>query len=342
MSDKLYMKNIYVFLVLLLVVSQAWGQQRPQYTQYMMNNYLLNPAITGIEDYTDVKIGTRQQWVGLEDAPVTYYITAHMPINKEARQVRSVGPNKGLRSTHTVNQNRFVRAYPHHGVGVTALTDKAGLLRRNHLNLTYAYHLPVSRTVTVSLGALGGIVKNGFNFAGATYGNPADPAYTKDYINRTYIDLGMGTWVYGQNFFVGLSGAQLLRANRDLNLSEEEDTEGVLQKHFFATGGYKIRLNQDVTLIPSVMVKFANPSPASIDVSLRGVFADRVWVGATYRNKDALAAMAGVNINQIFDISYSYDYNTSNLGITNTGTHEIILGLKLFNKAGVICPKWMH
>jgi len=336
------MKNIYALVVLLLVLSQAQAQQRPQYTQYMMNNYLLNPAITGIEDYTDVRLGTRQQWVGLEDAPVTYYISAHMPLNKQAKRVRSVGPNKGLRSTHTVNQNRFVRAYPHHGVGITALTDKTGLLRRNHLNLTYAYHLPVSRKVTVSLGALGGVVKNSFNFSEATYNNPADPAYTKDYINRTYIDLGMGTWVYSDNFFVGISGAQLLRANRDLNRSEDEDTNGVLQKHFFATAGYKIRLTPDINIIPSVMVKLANPSPVSVDASLRAVYADRVWIGGTYRNKDAVAAMAGVNLTTLLDVSYSYDYNTSNLSIANTGTHEVIVGFKLFNKGGVICPQWMH
>lgn len=334
------MKNIFAFLILLLVVGNAWGQQRPQYTQYIMNNYLLNPAITGIEDYTDVKIGTRQQWVGLEGAPMTYYVTAHGPLNKEASSVRSLG--KGIGNTRTVKRNRFVRAYPHHGLGVTAITDKTGPLRRNNFTLNYAYHLPVSKAITVSLGAYGGLVRNSFNPNESTYANPADPAINPNYINRSYFDIGMGTWIYSQDFFVGLSGAQLIKSGRELNPSEEEGTGGILQRHFFGTAGYKFRISPEVALIPSVMVKLANPSPLSVDATLRAVFADRVWAGVTYRNLDALAGMAGVNISHILDVSYSYDYNTSNLNIANTGTHEVILGLKLFNKGKVICPRWMQ
>ena len=45
------------------------AQQRPQYTQYILNNYILNPALSGIENYTDVKISGRDQWVGLGGAP---------------------------------------------------------------------------------------------------------------------------------------------------------------------------------------------------------------------------------------------------------------------------------
>ena len=59
------------------------AQQKPEYTQYILNNYILNPALTGIENYTDVKISHRHQWVGLQDAPVTTYLTIHKPIGKK-------------------------------------------------------------------------------------------------------------------------------------------------------------------------------------------------------------------------------------------------------------------
>jgi type IX secretion system PorP/SprF family membrane protein len=335
------MRIIYTLCGLLLVISQAWGQQRPQFSQYMMNNYLLNPAITGIEDYTDVKLGVRQQWVGLEGAPKTYYISAHTPLNKLARQVRNVGPGKGLGSTRTINRNRFAKPTPHHGVGVLALTDQTGPLRRSNFYLTYAYHLPVSRAVTVALGANAGLLRFSFNPSQATYNNPADPVITGDYINRSYFDFGLGAWIYSERFFLGLSGAQLLRSDRDLNI-REDGNNNVMQNHFHATAGYKVRLNPDVALVPSVMVKLAEPSPVSVDVNLQAIFVDRVWVGASYRNEDALVAMAGVNISYIMDASYAYDYNSSGLNTTNKGTHEIVLGLKLFNKAKVICPRWMH
>ncbi|WP_210465240.1 PorP/SprF family type IX secretion system membrane protein [Rufibacter roseolus] len=329
------------FLVLLLLTAPAWAQQRPQFSQYMINSYLLNPAITGIEDYTEVKIGTRQQWVGLEGAPKTYHISAHTPLNKQVSSVRNVG--KGITSTRTVNQNRFVRAYPHHGVGVQVIRDETGPLSRTNANLTYAYHLPITKTITVSMGASAGILRNSFNPSKATFTNPSDPAIGSDYVNRNYFDLGVGTWIYSNQFFVGLSGAQLLKSKRDLNPEQEdEQSNNVLQKHFIGTAGYKFNVGRDVVLIPSILAKFTSPSPSTLDFNLRALYADRVWAGVSFRNQDAFAIMTGVNISTIMDLSYSYDYNTSELNIANSGTHEVVLGLKLFNKGKVICPRWMH
>ncbi|MFB9864779.1 PorP/SprF family type IX secretion system membrane protein [Rufibacter immobilis] len=334
-------KYLGAFVALLLLSAPVWAQQRPQYSQYMINSYLLNPAITGIEDYTDVKIGTRQQWVGLEGAPKTYTVSAHTPINKQVASIRNVG--KGITSTRSVNQNRFARAYPHHGVGIQAISDRTGVLRRTNVNLTYAYHLPITRTITISMGASAGILRNSINSSEATYSSDIpDPAISGNYVNRNYFDLGVGTWIYAQNFFVGLSGQQLLKSRRDLNTAETSVTSEVLQKHFIATAGYKYNLTPELTLIPSVLVKLSTPSPTTVDFNLRALYAERVWAGVSYRNQDAFAAMAGVNISHIMDVSYSYDYNTSELNVSNTGTHEVVLGLKLFNKGKVICPRWMH
>ncbi|ALJ01037.1 PorP/SprF family type IX secretion system membrane protein [Rufibacter tibetensis] len=333
-------KILGAFLVLLPLSAPVWAQQRPQYSQYMINSYLLNPAITGIEDYTEVKIGTRQQWVGLEGAPRTYHVSAHTPLNKQVASVRRAG--KGITSTRTVNRNRFTRAYPHHGVGIQAISDKTGPLRRTNVNLTYAYHLPITKTITISMGASAGILRNSINPNEATFTSP-DPAISSGYVNRNYFDMGLGTWIYSNNFFVGLSGAQLIKSRRDLNPSEvEEEDNDILQKHYIGTVGYKFNLSQDVTIIPSVLAKLNTPSPTTIDYNVRAIYADRIWAGVSYRNQDAFAFMTGVNISHIMDVSYSYDYNTSGLSIANTGTHEVVLGLKLFNRGKVICPRWMH
>lgn len=68
------------------LVLVANAQQRPYYTQYIMNNYIINPAVAGIENYWDVKASHRMQWVGLQDAPVTTYITAHGRLKKDPYQ----------------------------------------------------------------------------------------------------------------------------------------------------------------------------------------------------------------------------------------------------------------
>jgi len=48
-----------------------------------MNNYIVNPAIGGIENYIDVKLSMRNQWLGIEGAPKTLYATVHGSIGKK-------------------------------------------------------------------------------------------------------------------------------------------------------------------------------------------------------------------------------------------------------------------
>ncbi|HEX6333331.1 MAG TPA: type IX secretion system membrane protein PorP/SprF, partial [Flavisolibacter sp.] len=76
------MRNVFSITALFLFPLCLAAQQRPHYTQYILNNYILNPALTGIENYTDIKISARDQWVGLDGAPRTIYLTAHAPLGK--------------------------------------------------------------------------------------------------------------------------------------------------------------------------------------------------------------------------------------------------------------------
>src|SRR5438093_3152928 len=77
------MKKRVTTITLMLISAITIAQQRPHYTQYILNNYILNPALTGIENYTDVKISARDQWVGLNGAPQTFYLSVHGPIGKK-------------------------------------------------------------------------------------------------------------------------------------------------------------------------------------------------------------------------------------------------------------------
>ncbi|MGZ3777739.1 MAG: type IX secretion system membrane protein PorP/SprF, partial [Mucilaginibacter sp.] len=55
-----------VIFISAVTLHLAVAQQKPQYTQYVLNNLLINPAVTGIESYFDVKTGYRSQWTGLQ------------------------------------------------------------------------------------------------------------------------------------------------------------------------------------------------------------------------------------------------------------------------------------
>ena len=64
-----FVRFVYVALVLFLLRTSAEAQQFPIYSQYMMNSFLLNPAVAGHEGYTSVNLTVREQWLGLQDAP---------------------------------------------------------------------------------------------------------------------------------------------------------------------------------------------------------------------------------------------------------------------------------
>jgi type IX secretion system PorP/SprF family membrane protein len=318
------MKKLLLILIAFFSVAvQAFAQQRPQYSQYMVNNFLLNPALSGIEDYADIRVSNRQQWVGLDGAPVTYYASAHMPLGK------------GAAST------KYAKALAHHGAGVIFHTDKTGPLRRTGLSGTYAYHLPITRTINVSAGAAAGLIRNSVNAADLQFTNPSDPLVGGGAINQNVLDLSLGLWVYARNFSVGISGAQLLENAGTFRASDNNTVTLDLQRHYFLTGSYRLSPFQRIDVIPSVMLKLAAPSPLAMDFNLRALYDERFWVGASYRHKDALVGMVGVYVSPLLDISYSYDATTSNLNRVSAGTHEVVIGFKLLNERRIICPQWV-
>jgi type IX secretion system PorP/SprF family membrane protein len=326
----------------LLLATQAMAQQKPQYTQYTFNNYLLNPAIAGIEDYADVKFGMRQQWSGLEGAPKTFYASIHAPLMKEMAPVTAAQRNSApAKEATTKKPTGYRRIRPHHGLGAVAMTTATGPLKRSSFNASYAYHQPLSRTLRVAAGVAPGLIQYSLDPTAVRVINPNDKAINDGRINEVKFDLNMGLWLYSYNYYIGVAGAQLVPSKREyLTTGQATDNNGRLQQHYFLTGGYRVDVSPDLALIPSAMVKMAQPSPVSVDATLKALYSDRVWAAASYRHKESVAIMAGINISYLMDLSYSYDALVSPLGTTNTGSHEVVLGFKLRNTNKVICPQW--
>lgn len=330
-------KGISIF-IFLLVGMQVFAQQRPQYTQYIFNNYLLNPAISGIENYIDVKAGYRNQWVGLSDAPVTSTLSFHAPLGK--RFLYGNATSFGGQGNNPMSRS-YVQTYqaaePHHGVGFNIVSDKTGPIARTDVNATYAYHLGLSETLNISVGVAAGVSRTGLDLSRITLENSADPAISGDY-NRMQPDLGMGVWLYGPRYFFGVSAQQLL--GRPITFTNDATyTQGKQVPHYFATAGYKFFLSDDIAAIPSVMVKQVSPVPLSMDANMKIAFQDKFWLGGSYRRNDSFSAMAGFNLGYLFNLSYAYDFTSSDLRSVSSGSHEVILGLLLNNKYKVTCPQ---
>lgn len=77
------MKFFYALSLLACLHFCSYAQEIPRSTQYIFNNILLNPALSGIDNYTDLKIGLRKQWSGLEGAPSTQYLSLSTAIGED-------------------------------------------------------------------------------------------------------------------------------------------------------------------------------------------------------------------------------------------------------------------
>jgi type IX secretion system PorP/SprF family membrane protein len=93
-----------------------------------------------------------------------------------------------------------------------------------------------------------------------------------------------------------------------INLSSLEEGSNKMIRHFFITSGYKFILNSDFVLQPSLLFKSTSRTPFQYDINLMTRYRDKVWIGTSYRDKDALVFMLGMDYqNYSFGLSESID-----------------------------------
>lgn len=347
------MKKLFITTAIVLSGSLALvAQQRPHYTQYIINPYIINPAITGIENYTDVKIGVRDQWVGLNGAPKTTYISIHGPLGKNDYRTSATSfevPGENPRGR--AYWETYTAAEPHHGIGLNIINDQTGSFRFFSASATYAYHLGLNPTTNLSGGFSAGITKvsidrSKHDFNGT--GDPSDPAVGSAFsgeLTKVKPNIGFGLWLYSRDYFVGFAAQQIMPQT----ISFVDDNTAILTKgrfvpHLFLTAGYRFLLNDDINAIPSLMVKYIKGSSLKEfqpEANIKLQYQDIFWVGGSYRYQDGYAGMLGMNVKNSFNISYSYDRSNNNtqLNAFNRGTHEIVLGFLLGNKYSEACPR---
>ena len=322
----------------LIIASAGFCQQKPHYTQYIMNQYIVNPALSGIENYTDVKLSHRHQWVGFEDAPVTTYFTIHKPIGKS--DYRTTATSFGMEGENPRGKSyweEYTAAEPHHGIGLQIINDKTGPINRLTANLSYAYHLGLSPKTNLSAGFAVGATDISL-MASKLDVYPIDPAvYGSKELRQIRPDISAGLYLYSANYFVGLSAQQIIPQTVIFKDGAVNKDDSKLVPHIFAPAGYRLLVGNDFNLIPSVMVKYIQKPQFEINTKLQ--YHDKAWAGISYRQNDGVAGMIGLNVSNTFNLGYSYDHTLNTARTYLRGTHEILLGFVLGNRYGDTCPR---
>lgn len=319
------------------------AQQQPHYTQYVMNQYIVNPAITGIENYTDIKLSHRHQWVGIEGAPVTSYFTAHKSFGGDNMKsnANSFGVEAGGNPRGKNYWDQYTAADPHHGIGIQVVNDKMGPLNNLKASLTYAYHLGLTERTSISAGFGVGINQVGLDAAKLNFGKVSvDPSvYSSGELQKIRPNLSAGLYLYSASLFLGVSAQSIVPQRVNFGNDSVRYNENNLLPHLFMTAGYRFLVGDDFNFIPSVMVKYMKPTPPQLEVNGKLQYRDVAWVGLSYRSSDALAGMLGINLSNRVTMGYSYDYTTSRLNAYSGGSHEFLLGFIIGNGYDDSCPR---
>ena len=317
-------------LILLAILTSAnlvSGQQLAQFSQYLHNPILLNPATSGVNNNVNLKLSYRDQWTGFTDAPKTSYFSIDGTIG---------GGTKGssLRSSRLgFTEVKSGRKLLSHGIGGYIVSDTYGAFTNTAGYVSYALHLNITEEIRMSLGLGAGMSAWQMDAKKVEVADPNDNTY--DYLvsmglRKSFFDMNSGIWVFSDKFYIGYSSEQLLQNHiRDIDIPAETK----VNIHHFVTGGYKFYLKNDLNITPSLMLKYMSPAPLTLDFNIKVNFKEQMWGGLSYRTNDALVIIAGYNIKDKIHIGYSYDVTLSELKQYSTGSHEILLGYKVFKEA---------
>jgi len=293
---KRFLLSVAFIIILLPFVGIA--QQLPLYSQYFLNNFVINPAVAGSEKYSPVRLSVHKQWVGINDSPSTQSISAH-----------------------TLMQNKTV------GIGGFIFNDSFGPVSHTGIQAVYSYHFHIDRLNKVSLGlaAIAFQYKMDQRFFQLTTYD--DPSITY-MIEKTIVpDATFGVYFYGKRYFAGITAAHLFQSKLKINRNLDDNT---MVRHYYLIGGYKFdfRSAPSFKIEPALMLKMTEVTPIQVDFNVKLYYNDDYWFGMSIRPNDAFIAAIGLKINRYY-LGYSYDFTFSDLSNYTIGSQEIVFGVNV-------------
>ena len=321
------MKKILLTIAFASIVLGVVAQQNFQVSQYYRASNIINPALSGVNKMTEVNVGFRKQWAGIEGSPRTFYINGHKGIQKSET---SKSVSMPMRMSHAEDGKQISKEDTKiglkQGIGGYAYSDKTGQLSRTSLGGSYAAHLDLNDDIKASVGASLGLTS--FALDQVTVQESDDAFFNSlnaSNNRRMSLDVNLGFLLYSKNWYFGYSGMQFL-GNKIFDLDANPD--GKLYLHHNILAGYKYEIDKNMYILANVLVKTVKSAPASFDINAKVVKDNKYWGGLGVRNGDALIVFLGGQLTDNLNLNYSYDFNTR-LSKYSSGGHEIVLGINL-------------
>lgn len=273
------------------------AQDLPLNNQYMLNAYLLNPAVV-VARNPSVRLNIRRQWVGIENAPMTIAASGQWLFGRGRKK--------------------------NNGIGGYFFSDRSGVVNRFGVEISYAHRVEIDKRHSVAMGASLSGYQYSIDQRELTTHEGNDPAIHGSVETSLVMpDANVGVLLYSDLLYVGISATHLMQPS--VQLDGESYTENKIPMHIFFTAGYKFFLADGVDLEPSVMINSGNLS-TEFDINGKIYYYDYLWFGLSYRHQRAFAALLGFTLDKYY-FGYAYEYGTTALQAYHAGSHEFMLGI---------------
>jgi type IX secretion system PorP/SprF family membrane protein len=301
------MKRIFLILTLLLSSCYTFSQQDAQFTQYMDNPLYVNPGYAGSRGMLNATMIHREQWVGIEGAPRSTSFSLHSPLSYESL-----------------------------GLGVTVVNDQVGPINQTWVFADFSFTIKFKNPKhKLSFGLKAGLnmINSRTNELTTTQVN--DPSLLGGSYMNVNPNFGAGIYYHTPKWFFGASTPKFLEGKYpglDRNLEK---------RHCFFIGGGVFDIDNNWKLRPTTQVKLTEGAPLSLDLSLAGIYNQKLWLGLNHRFGDSFGAFVQYQISNQFKVGFAYDYSITKLTNYNIGSLEVLLSYDfVFKKGGIRSPRY--
>lgn len=305
------MRRSHIMLIccglLSLVAGQLMAQQNVQYTQYMYDGSLINPAYVGADEALSLTLVHRDQWNGIDGAPQSQTFSAHTLFKKK----------------------QF-------GTGIIIHRESIGIHQNFNAGLNLAYHLPTGRKSFLSFGLQAEAVNRQSDYQ-AVQGSINDPSASIGAYNETYFDGSFGLYFRSERFHAGYSASDILPREYvlgdTLNVNSDSFNHLVFSKLI-------IPLGRNSELTPSVLVKYFAGTPLSYDLNLSTTIQQVISFGVSYRKDESIDLLLRLNLTPQLQIGYAYDNPIGEVAEFAKASNELMIRyLFKFKNSNVVSPR---
>jgi type IX secretion system PorP/SprF family membrane protein len=298
-------------LILVVLVGLPFfvsGQQTFQFSQYMFNGLVINPAYAGMDDAMSITFYNRNQWAKADGAPTTQTLTAHTLFSRQ-----------------------------HIGAGLNLINDRIGVHQNLLLSGAAAYHLKVSRQSVLSFGLQAGFGHRESDYQSLGPNAVNDPKIPSSTISHNSLDLGAGFYFKSKRLHVGLSSPQLLPAK--LTVSDTV-TVNMNRSQGFLFSKIILPVSAGVTIEPGFLLKYISGAPLSFDLNTNIIFQKVLITGVSYRRDESVDFLLRAQITPQLQVGYGYDYLIGNASGLSNASHELMVNyLFKFTRSNISSPR---